>query len=328
MTDPNNDGNTPEAAATEDNRLIAERRNKLGELRAAGQAYPNDWRTDSDAATLLADYGDEETWPQQALEQLQQDFCLAGRIMSRRIMGKASFVHIQDGSGERFQLYLRRDDLADGVYQNFKHWDIGDIVGVRGRLMRTRTGELSLHASQLRLLVKSLRPLPEKWHGLTDQEMRYRQRYVDLIVNPDVRRTFEVSSPVVRAIRRFLDDKGFLEVETPMMHHIPGGATARPFITHHNALGIDLYLRVAPELHLKRRVVGGLERVYEINRNFRNEGVSTRHNPEFTMLEFYWAHADYHDLIALTQEMLRAVVSSVPGLSEGRVPYQDEEIDF
>ncbi len=328
MTDANNDGNAPEAATTDDNRLIAERRTKLGELRAAGQAYPNDWRTDSDAATLLADYGDEETWPQQALEELEQDFRLAGRIMSRRIMGKASFVHIQDGSGERFQLYLRRDDLPEGVYQAFKHWDIGDIVGVRGRLMRTRTGELSLHASELRLLVKSLRPLPEKWHGLTDQEMRYRQRYVDLIVNPDVRRTFEVRSHVVRAIRRFLDDKGFLEVETPMMHHIPGGATARPFVTHHNALGIDLYLRVAPELHLKRLVVGGLEQVYEINRNFRNEGVSTRHNPEFTMLEFYWAHADYRDLIALTQEMLRAVVTSVPGLSAGKVPYQDEEIDF
>ncbi len=328
MTEEKSNDAPAEASAADENRLIAERRGKLGELREAGQAYPNDWRTDTEASALLKDYGDEERWPQEALADLEQQFSLAGRIVSRRIMGKASFVHIQDGSGERFQLYLRRDDLPEGVYQAFKHWDIGDIIGVRGSLMRTRTGELSLHASELRLLVKSLRPLPEKWHGLTDQEMRYRQRYVDLIVNPDVRRTFEIRSRVVRAIRRFLDDKGFLEVETPMMHHIPGGATARPFVTHHNALGIDLYLRVAPELHLKRLVVGGLERVYEINRNFRNEGVSTRHNPEFTMLEFYWAHADYRDLIELTQDMLRSVVTSLPDLSAGQVPYQGEQIDF
>ncbi|TVQ39018.1 MAG: lysine--tRNA ligase [Wenzhouxiangella sp.] len=328
MTDENSNDASAENAAADENRLIAERRGKLGELREAGQAYPNDWRTDTEAAVLLADYGDEARWSQDALAELETEFSLAGRIISRRIMGKASFVHIQDGSGQRIQIYLRRDDLPEGVYQAFKHWDIGDIVGVRGRLMRTRTGELSLHGSQLRLLVKSLRPLPEKWHGLTDQETRYRQRYVDLIVNPDVRRTFEVRSRVVRAIRGFLDGKGFLEVETPMMHHIPGGATARPFVTHHNALGIDLYLRVAPELHLKRLVVGGLERVYEINRNFRNEGVSTRHNPEFTMLEFYWAHADYRDLIELTQAMLRDVVTGLPGLESGKVPYQGEVIDF
>ncbi|MEE4296637.1 MAG: lysine--tRNA ligase [Wenzhouxiangella sp.] len=312
----------------DENRLIAERRGKLQELRSAGQAYPNDWRPDSDAAGLLARFADEETWGQDALERLEERFCLAGRIMSRRIMGKAAFVHIQDGSGKRIQLYLRRDDLPEGVYQSFKHWDIGDLVGAAGRAMRTRTGELSIHVDELRLLSKSLRPLPEKWHGLTDQETRYRQRYVDLIVNPEVRETFVRRSQIVRAIRHFMDQHGFLEVETPMMHHIPGGAAARPFVTHHNALDLDLYLRVAPELHLKRLVVGGLEKVYEINRNFRNEGVSTRHNPEFTMLEFYWAHADYNDLISLTEAMLQNVVSELPGLEDGRVTYQGHEINF
>jgi len=323
MTDDNQS-----AQAADENRLIAERRGKLQALREAGAAYPNDWRPDTDAAGLLARFADAEVWSQEALEGLEERFSLAGRIMSRRIMGKAAFVHIQDGSGARIQLYLRRDDLRDGAYAAFKHWDIGDLVGAAGKLMRTRTGELSLHADEIRLLTKSLRPLPEKWHGLTDQETRYRQRYVDLIVNPQVRATFERRSQVIRAIRAFLDQRGFLEVETPMMHHIPGGATARPFITHHNALGLDLYLRVAPELHLKRLVVGGLEKVYEINRNFRNEGVSTRHNPEFTMLEFYWAHADYRDLIRLTEAMLHEVVTLMPGLKDGRVTYQGEQIDF
>ena len=312
----------------DENRLIAERRAKLRALREAGGAYPNDWRPDADAAGLLERFADEEAWTQEALQGVEERFCLAGRIMTRRIMGKAAFVHIQDGSGAQIQLYLRRDDLPAGVYAAFKHWDIGDLVGAAGRLMRTRTGELTVHADELRLLAKSLRPLPEKWHGLTDQETRYRQRYVDLIVNPEVRETFVRRSQVIRAIRTFLDRRGFLEVETPMMHHIPGGATARPFITHHNALDLDLYLRVAPELHLKRLVVGGLEKVYEINRNFRNEGVSTRHNPEFTMLEFYWAHADYQDLIRLTEEMLHEVVTLMPGLKDGRVTYQGEEIDF
>lgn len=312
----------------DDNRLIAERREKLGQLREQGTAYPNDWRCNADAAMLNQRFADQKTWGNEQLEELTETFALAGRILSRRIMGKAAFVHIQDGSGERIQVYLRRDDLPDGVYQSFKGWDIGDIIGVSGSMMRTRTGELSLHAGELRLLVKSLRPLPEKWHGLTDQETRYRQRYVDLIVNPDVRQTFVRRFEVIRAIRQFLDARDFLEVETPMMHHIPGGATARPFVTHHNALDLDLYLRVAPELHLKRLVVGGLEKVYEINRNFRNEGVSTRHNPEFTMLEFYWAHADYQDLIRLTEQMLQSVVATLPGLKDGRVTYQGEEIDF
>jgi lysyl-tRNA synthetase class 2 len=314
--------------APDENRLIAERRDKLTRLRQQSQAYPNDWRIDHQASELLERFADDTEWTQEALDSVDETFRLAGRILSRRIMGKAAFVHIQDGSGTRLQIYLRRDDLPEGVYQAFKGWDIGDIIGVAGRVMRTRTGELSLHASELRLLVKSLRPLPEKWHGLSDQETRYRQRYVDLIVNPDVRETFVRRFQIIRAIRDFLDDRGFLEVETPMMHHIPGGATARPFVTHHNALDLELYLRVAPELHLKRLVVGGLERVYEINRNFRNEGVSTRHNPEFTMLEFYWAHADYDDLIRLTEEMLRSVVQGLPGVENGQISYQGETLDF
>jgi len=324
MTDKEQ-ANTPEV---DENRLIAERREKLHALRKQGEAYPNDFRVTADAANLLERFGDAEQWDQAALEARGESYSLAGRILSRRIMGKASFVHIQDGSGARIQLYLRRDDLPEGVYQAFKQWDIGDIVGVTGTLMRTRTGELSLQASDLKLLTKSLRPLPEKWHGLSDQETRYRQRYVDLIVNPQVRDTFVRRSLIIRAIRHYFDEQGFLEVETPMMHHIPGGATARPFVTHHNALDLDLYLRVAPELHLKRLLVGGLEKVYEINRNFRNEGVSTRHNPEFTMLEFYWAHADYNDLIALTQDLLNALVTSLPGMADGRVEYQGETIDF
>ncbi len=312
----------------DENRLIAERREKLDHLREQGQAYPNDWRVEHLAKDLAERFKDEAIWTQEALEGVEETFRMAGRIVSRRIMGKAAFVHIQDQSGQRFQLYLRRDDLPEGVYQGFKSWDIGDIVGAAGHLMRTRTGELSLHVSEIRLLVKSLRPLPEKWHGLSDQETRYRQRYVDLIVNPEVRETFVRRFQIIRAIRQFLDARGFLEVETPMMHHIPGGATARPFVTHHNALDLQLYLRVAPELHLKRLLVGGLEQVYEINRNFRNEGVSTRHNPEFTMLEFYWAHADYHDLIGLTEDMFRTIVATLPGVEDGKVMYQGELLNF
>jgi len=311
----------------DENRLIAERRAKLSELRDRGQAFPNTFRPENTAEELLNEYGDAEAWPQERLEAEPVSAVVAGRIMSRRIMGKAAFVHIRDGSGALIQLYLRRDDLPEGLYQRFKHWDVGDIVGAAGVLMRTRTGELSVHADRLELLVKSLRPLPEKWHGLQDQETRYRQRYVDLIANPDVRETFVTRARVVRMIREFLEARGFLEVETPMMHHLPGGATARPFVTHHNALDIDLYLRVAPELHLKRLVVGGLERVYEINRNFRNEGVSTRHNPEFTMLEFYWAYADYNDLMDLTESMLREIADQL-GHDGGKVNYQGEDIDF
>ncbi len=315
----------------DENRLIAERRAKLSRLREhskEGSAFPNDWRISHDARQLIDAYGDAEAYDANRLEQVEQEFSLAGRMMTRRIMGKASFFHIQDGSGQRIQVYARRDDLAEGLYAEFKQWDIGDIVGVRGRLMRTQTGELSVHASAMALLTKSLRPLPEKWHGLSDQQTRYRQRYVDLIVNPEVRETFETRSLVVRGIRHFLDQHGFLEVETPMMHYIPGGATAKPFVTHHNALDLDLYLRVAPELYLKRLVVGGLNKVYEINRNFRNEGVSTRHNPEFTMLEFYWAHADYHDLMDLTESLLSHVVAEIAAGEAGVVSYQGENIDF
>ncbi len=326
MTDKNQE--QEQAPELDENRLIAQRREKLDAWRETGQAYPNDFRVDSQAAAVLERFSDAERWNQAALETHDERFVLAGRIMSRRIMGKASFVHLQDGSGARIQVYLRRDDLPDGVYQGFKHWDIGDIVGVAGRLMRTRTGELSIHADELRLLSKSLRPLPEKWHGLSDQEQRYRQRYVDLIVNPEVRATFVRRSLIIRAIRHYFDERDFLEVETPMMHQIPGGATARPFKTHHNALDLDLYLRVAPELHLKRLLVGGLERIYEINRSFRNEGVSTRHNPEFTMLEFYWAYADCDDLIELTQDLLHRLVMELPDSGDGRIEYQGQMIDF
>lgn len=318
-------------ALLDENKLIAERRAKLETLRGRERgepAFPNDWRPTHTAQALLTTYADAQRFSKENLESLEDRFMLAGRMMTRRIMGKASFCHILDGSGERIQVYVRRDDLPEGVYQEFKQWDIGDIIGVCGRLMRTQTGELTIHADEIRLLTKSLRPLPEKWHGLVDQQMRYRQRYVDLIMNPEVRKTFETRSRVVRAIRHFLDDHAFLEVETPMMHYIPGGATAKPFVTHHNALDLDLYLRVAPELYLKRLVVGGLERVYEINRNFRNEGVSTRHNPEFTMLEFYWAHADYVDLMDLTEAMLSAVIGEV-GIGEASViHYQGHSLDF
>ncbi len=306
----------------DEHRLISERRRKLAALREQGIAFPNDFRRDVVAGELHAEYDDkDESW----FEQNPIRVKVAGRMMAKRIMGKASFTHIQDMSG-RIQLFVQRDSLPEGVYKDFKTWDVGDIIGAEGYLFKTRTGELSVRVDQLRLLVKSLRPLPEKFHGLTDQEARYRQRYLDLIMNEVSREVFRTRSRVVRYIRKFLDDRDFLEVETPMMQAIPGGATARPFITYHNALDMQLFLRIAPELYLKRLVVGGFERVYEINRNFRNEGLSTRHNPEFTMLEFYQAYADYRDLMDLTEEMLRGLAQEILGTT--RIEYQGESYDF
>ncbi len=306
-----------------ENDQIAQRRSKLDGLRMNGNAYPNDFRPLDLAAQLherFSDVADE------VLEQEAVEVVVAGRMMSRRIMGKASFCHIQDRSGQ-IQLFLQRDALPEGVYNSaFKKWDIGDILGAEGVLFRTRTGELSVRVNAVRLLTKALRPLPEKYHGLSDLELRYRQRYVDLMMNPESRRVFEIRASVVSVLRQFLKDRDFLEVETPMMQITPGGAVARPFVTHHNALDMELYLRIAPELFLKRLVVGGIERVFEINRNFRNEGVSTQHNPEFTMLEFYQAYADYKDFMDLTQDMMQELCANV--LNRSIVEYQSETFDF
>ena len=311
------DGNNKDESA-----LIAERRRKLDGLRETGSAYPNDFRRNSLAEEL------HQTWGGHEGEQLQSENLhvqVAGRMMAKRVMGKASFVKLQDRTGQ-IQLRLERDRLPEGDYQAFKKWDVGDIVGASGSLFKTKTGELTVLADSVRLLTKSLRPLPEKFHGLADQEIRYRQRYVDLIMNEDSRRVFRVRSQIVSYIRAFMDSQDFLEVETPMMQTTPGGAIARPFTTHHNALDMLLYLRVAPELNLKRLVVGGFERVYEINRNFRNEGVSTQHNPEFTMLELYRAYADYEDLIEMIEAMLKGMAQAVLGTTS--VHYQGETYDF
>jgi len=306
----------------DENKLIAERRAKLGALREQGIAFPNDFRRNVMAGELHAHYGE---WDGERLEAEPIRVAVAGRMMSRRVMGKAAFANLKDMSGA-IQLFVQRDALPEGTYPSFKKWDLGDIVGAEGVLFRTKTGELSVKVDSLRLLTKSLRPLPEKWHGLSDQETRYRQRYVDLIINDVTRETFRVRSRMVHHIREFLVERGYLEVETPMMQAIPGGATARPFITYHNALDMELYLRIAPELYLKRLVVGGFEKVFEINRNFRNEGLSTRHNPEFTMLEFYQAYADYHDMMDLTETMLRELAQQVLGTTT--VEYQGEQYDF
>ena len=288
----------------------------------SGNAYPNDFRRTILAADLHARYGDKD---REQLEGEDETFSAAGRMMSRRVMGKVAFAHIRDMSGQ-IQLFIRRDNLPDGAYAEFKKWDIGDIIAVTGSVFKTKTGELSIQADSIRLLVKSLRPLPEKFHGLSDQETRYRQRYLDLITNETTRQTFQIRTRVINHLRTFLSGSGFLEVETPMMQAIPGGAAARPFITHHNSLDMDLYLRIAPELYLKRLVVGGFEKVFEINRNFRNEGLSLQHNPEFTMLEFYWAYAGYEDMMALTETMLRSLATEVKG--ETAVEYQGETYDF
>ena len=307
---------TPPNPPVDENRLIAERREKLGALRKAGVAFPNDFQVDSFAGDLQADYADAEKWTAEAIEAQPHRVAVAGRIVLRRIQGKVSFVQLQDGTG-RIQLFIHQGTLGE-PYEAFKGWDVGDIVGAEGVLMRTKTGELSVKVDALRLLTKSLRPLPDKFHGLADVEQRYRQRYVDLIVTEESRRAFALRSKAIGFMRTWLEasPRRFMEVETPMMHIIPGGATARPFITHHNALDMDLYLRVAPELYLKRLVVGGFDRVYEINRNFRNEGVSTRHNPEFTMLELYQAYATYHDIMDLTEGMIREAARNVLGTTE------------
>ncbi len=318
MTDP-----TP-AIPVDENHLIAERRDKLRALHAQGVAFPNDFRREHYAGDLQAEYADAGRWDAEALDGLGREVRLAGRLMAKRVMGKASFAQLQDESG-RIQMFLQANALGE-AYDAFKGWDVGDIVGVAGTLTRTKTGELSVKAATLRLLTKSLRPLPDKWHGLSDVEQRYRQRYVDLIVTPEAREVFVKRSKIVRAIRNWLDARRFLEVETPMMQIIPGGATARPFVTHHNALDIDLYLRVAPELYLKRLVVGGLERVYEINRNFRNEGVSTRHNPEFTMLELYEAYATYSEIMDLTEGVIRDTAREVLGTTQ--VTWEGADIDL
>ncbi len=306
----------------DENAIIALRREKLGALRERGLPFPNDFRRNVVAGELHAEYGEKDN---AALEANPVRVRVAGRMMAMRVMGKASFCHLQDLSG-RIQLYVQRDAVGEALYAEFKQWDLGDIVGAEGVLFKTKTGELSVKVDSIRLLTKSLRPLPDKWHGLADTETRYRQRYVDLIMNEVTRKTFRIRSEVVTFIRQFLTARGYLEVETPMMQAIPGGATARPFVTHHHTLDMQLFLRIAPELYLKRLVVGGFEKVFEINRNFRNEGLSTRHNPEFTMLEFYEAYADYRDLMNLTEEMLRELMQAVLGATT--ITYQGEQYDF
>jgi lysyl-tRNA synthetase class 2 len=309
--------------APDENKLIAERREKLKALRAQGNAFPNDFRPDAFAEDLRTSFDGKDA---AEVEAAQRRVSVAGRLLAKRVMGKASFAQIQDMTG-RIQLFLQESTLGE-TYEAFKAWDVGDIVGAEGVLMRTRTGELSVKVDKLRLLTKSLRPLPDKWHGLADVEQRYRQRYVDLIITAEARRVFALRFSIIRFMRQWLEaePRRFMEVETPMMHIIPGGAMARPFKTHHNALDIDLYLRVAPELYLKRLTVGGFDRVYEINRNFRNEGVSTRHNPEFTMLELYQAYATYNEIMDLTESMIRDTALAVTGNTT--LQWEGSEIDL
>ncbi|MBO9677718.1 MAG: lysine--tRNA ligase [Acidovorax sp.] len=311
----------------DDNQLIAERREKLKALReaqAAGQgvAFPNDFKPAQHAATLQDLHGSAQA---EALEAQPVTVSVAGRMMLKRVMGKASFATVQDATG-RIQLYVTRDALGEDAYAAFKHWDLGDIVGAEGTLMKTKTGELSVKVTTLRLLTKSLRPMPDKFHGVADQEVKYRQRYVDLMTDEAARKRFMARSKAVSGIREFMVQHGFLEVETPMLHPIPGGANAKPFVTHHNALEQEMYLRIAPELYLKRLLVGGFERVFEINRNFRNEGISVRHNPEFTMMEFYAAYWNYQDLMAFTESLIRdAAMKAVGSL---KLSYQGREVDL
>jgi len=304
------------------NELIKQRKRKLEELRELGvDPYGGVFETTHSASEIFEKYGEVDG---ETLEKEPVEVTVAGRIVAWRSFGKAAFSHIQDSTG-RLQLYFRKDILGDR-FRIVKKFDIGDIIGVRGKLFRTRTNELTMLVEDFKFLTKSLRPLPEKWHGLKDIELRYRQRYVDLIVNPEVRDTFKKRSEIIKFIRDYLEKKGFIEVETPMMHQIPGGAAARPFKTHHNALGIDLYLRIAPELYLKRLLVGGYERVFELNKNFRNEGISTKHNPEFTMLEFYMAYKDYNFLMDFTERLFTELLNKVVGGM--KVKFDEFEIDF
>lgn len=316
-----------ETPSSDDNQLIAERREKLRALREAqkqgkGPAFPNDFKPSDHAAALHAQHGETAA---EALEAQGTVARVAGRMMLKRVMGKASFATLQDASG-RIQIYVTRDAVGEEAYAAFKHWDLGDIVGAEGKLFKTRTGELSLHATSIRLLTKSLRPMPDKFHGVADQEVKYRQRYVDLMTDEEARRRFVARSKAVSGIREFMVQHQFLEVETPMLHPIPGGANARPFVTHHNALDQEMYLRIAPELYLKRLVVGGFERVFEINRNFRNEGISVRHNPEFTMMEFYAAYWNYRDLMDFTEALLRDAAQKAVGTLE--LSYGGKPVDL
>ena len=306
----------------EENDLIIERRKKLTAIREKGSAYPNDFRRNCLAEELHLNYDKHDA---ETLKKEKIKVSVAGRMMAKRVMGKASFIKLQDRSAQ-IQIRLESNSLVDGLYQDFKKWDVGDIVGATGSLFRTKTGELTIMAVDLQLLTKSLRPLPEKFHGLTDQEIRYRQRYVDLIMNQKSRDVFKQRTQIITYIRSFLDSQDFMEVETPMMQSMPGGAIARPFETHHNALDMKLYLRIAPELFLKRLTVGGIEKVYEINRSFRNEGVSTQHNPEFTMLELYWAYADYKDLMNMIEVLVRGLSERI--YNSKTITYQDSKIDF
>ena len=305
-----------------ENEIIAQRRAQLEDLRSRGNAYPNLYKRDSLAGVLHDLYDNRD---REELDNEPVRVRVAGRMMSRRIMGKASFAHLQDMSG-RIQLYIKKDNLPDAIYNAFRHWDVGDILGAEGTLFKTKTGELSVLVDALHILTKSLRPLPEKFHGLTDVETRYRQRYLDLLANETTRRIFSIRTGTIDFIRTYLKSEGYIEVETPMMHPIPGGAAAKPFITFHNSLDMDLFLRVAPELYLKRLLVGGMEKVFEINRSFRNEGLSPKHNPEFTMLEFYQAYADFIDLMDLTEDLLRKLVYQING--NYLVEYQGEKYDL
>jgi len=309
-------------AALDTNQIIAERREKLKALRASGNAYPNDFVRHDLAADVTQKYGSAD---RDSLQSAAAAATVAGRIMLKRVMGKASFATIRDMSGE-IQIYVTDGDTGRAEHEAFKHWDLGDFVGVEGALFKTKTGELTVRARKVHLLSKALRPLPDKFHGLADQELRYRQRYVDLIINDETRETFLKRTRIIQALREFFVKRGYLEVETPMMQPIPGGAAARPFVTHHNALDIDLYLRIAPELYLKRLVVGGFEKVFELNRNFRNEGISTRHNPEFTMVEFYTAYTDYRYLMDFIEQLLGEVAQQAVGTKT--VTYQGKSIDL